>query len=124
MFHCARRRSCKRWTKRAPISPPPTRASPSWRAFGKKVTRATMMDLCVLVSRGGRRLAVRPVAAGEVVSQQLAAVLILVAVHAEVLPVAPVGRVVVVIAVLVVHGQEVQRVGIELARAFRTNPAV
>src|SRR4030095_13247784 len=73
---------------------------------------------------GWAPLAVRPVAAGGVVSQQLAAVLILVAVHAQVLPVAPVGRVVVVIAVLVVHGQEMQRVGIELARAFRTDPTV
>src|SRR4030095_14384643 len=73
---------------------------------------------------GWAPLAVRPVAAGGVVSQQLAAVLILVAVHAQVLPVAPVGRVVVVITVLVVHGQEMQRVGIELARAFRTDPTV
>src|SRR5262249_59905619 len=51
-------------------------------------------------------------------------VLVVVAVDAEVLPVAAVGRVVVVVAVLVVHGEEVQVGALELARTLGADPAV
>src|SRR5687768_7759029 len=51
-----------------------------------------------------------------------ARVLVLVAVDAQQLPVAAVGRVVVVVAVLVVHGELAQALAVELARAARADP--
>src|SRR6185295_11239270 len=51
-----------------------------------------------------------------------ARVLVLVAVHAQELPVAAVGRVVVVVAVLVVHGELAQTLAAELARAAAADP--
>src|SRR5262245_13202945 len=62
--------------------------------------------------------------ARQVIAEQPAAVLVLVAIDAEVLPVAAVGRVVVVVAVLVVDGEKVEIRGFELASALRANPAV
>jgi len=51
-------------------------------------------------------------------------VLVPVAVDAEVLPVAAVGRVVVAVAVLSVDGQQVEIRAVELARALGADPAV
>src|SRR5687768_13278319 len=51
-----------------------------------------------------------------------ARVLVLVAVDAQELPVAAVGRVVVVVAVPVVHGELAQPLAVELARAARADP--
>src|SRR5581483_6368342 len=65
-----------------------------------------------------------PVATGQVVAEEARRVLGLVAVGAEILPVAAVGRVVVVVAVLVVDGQEVEVRRLELARTARADPAV
>src|SRR5262249_15959376 len=67
---------------------------------------------------------VRWVLPGQVVSQDLAAVFVVVAVRAQVLPVAAVGGIVGVIPVLVMDGEQMQRLGFELARALRTDPAV
>ncbi len=64
------------------------------------------------------------IAAAEIVGQETAAVLVLVAVDAEVLPVAAVGRIVVMIAVAVMDGQQVQRVRLELAGALRADPSM
>src|ERR1051326_379510 len=49
-------------------------------------------------------------------------VLVLVAVHAQQLPVAAVGRIVVVVAVLVVHGELAHALAAELARAAAADP--
>src|SRR5438128_889662 len=62
--------------------------------------------------------------AAHVVGEDTAAVLVLVTIHAEVFPVAAVGRVVVVIAVAVMNCEQVERRGIELAGALCTEPAV
>jgi hypothetical protein len=64
------------------------------------------------------------VTAAQVIGQLLAAVFVLVAVHAEVLPVAAIGWIVVMVAVAVVDGQQMERVGLELARALGADPAV
>ena len=91
------------------------------RAFGEKMTRRWLY-------RTQRRRApsgsLRLVAPAQVVGQDLAAVLVLVAVDAEVLPVAAIGRVVAVIAVLVMDGEQVQVRRVEFARALRTDPAM
>ena len=47
---------------------------------------------------------------------------VVVAVDAEVLPVAAIGRVVVMVAVFVVHGEQVQGIEFELARTLGTDP--
>src|ERR1043166_3908570 len=60
----------------------------------------------------------------EVIGQDAAAMLVLVAVRAEVLPIAAVGRIVVVVAVFVVHREQMQVGLIELARALCANPSV
>jgi hypothetical protein len=60
----------------------------------------------------------------QVISKQALGVLGLVAIDAEVLPVAAVARIVVVVAVLVVDGQQVEVLLVELARAARADPAV
>src|SRR3954471_9290965 len=51
-----------------------------------------------------------------------ARVLVLVAIHAQQLPVAAVGRIVVVVAVLMVHGELAQSLAAELARAAAADP--
>jgi len=51
-------------------------------------------------------------------------VLVVVTVDTEVLPVRSIRRVVVVIAVAVVNGEEMQSVGLELTRAFGADPTV
>src|SRR5262249_40437123 len=86
---------------------PPARTMPATGASpdGGSATRAT-------------------VAAGQVVAEQALRVLGLVAIGAEILPVAAVRRVVIVVAVLVVDGQEVQVRRLELARAASADPAV
>src|SRR5262249_19848533 len=60
----------------------------------------------------------------EVLGEHAAAVLVVVAVDAEVLPVAAVGRVVVMVTVAVVDGEQVQVRALELARALGADPAV
>src|SRR5207302_2181254 len=70
------------------------------------------------MSRFFRRLS------AEIVAEKPFGVLGLVALGAEVLPIAPVRRVVVVIAVLVVDGEQVQVLLVELARAARADPTV
>src|SRR5688572_14924236 len=60
----------------------------------------------------------------KVVAEEALRVLGLVALGAEVLPVAAVGRVVVVIPVLVMDGQQVEVLLVELARAAGADPAV
>jgi hypothetical protein len=47
-----------------------------------------------------------------------------VAIHAEVLPVAAVAGIVVVVPILVMNGQQVEVLFVELASAARTDPAV
>jgi hypothetical protein len=64
------------------------------------------------------------VAPAHVVGEDLATVLGLMAVGTEVLPVASVGRVVVVVAVPVVDGEQVEVIRLELARAARADPPV
>ena len=54
----------------------------------------------------------------------IAGVLVVVTIKAEVLPVASIGRIVVVIVVFVVHGQFVQVLASELAPASPTHPGV
>src|SRR2546423_11439639 len=70
------------------------------------------------MSRFFRRLS------AEIVAEKPLGVLGLVALGAEVLPVAPVRRVVVVVAVLVVDGEQVKVLLVELARAARADPTV
>src|SRR5207253_1679048 len=60
----------------------------------------------------------------EIVAEDPARVLRLVTFGAEILPIAAVGRVVVVIAVLVVDGQQVQVLLVELASAAGADPTV
>jgi hypothetical protein len=71
---------------------------------------------------GGRVWGASPLA--EIFSQHTAGVLVVVAVAAEILPVAAVWRVVVVVAVTVMHGQQVDAGAIELAAALGANRAV
>ena len=61
---------------------------------------------------------------GEIIPEQATAVLVVVAIDAEVFPVAAVRRVVVVVAVLVVHGEQVEIRRVELTCALGANPAV
>ena len=74
----------------------------------------------LVVPRAGRPLGLLR----QILGQQVAAVLRLVAVDAQILPVAAVGRIVPVIAVLVVDGEQMERGAIELARALGADPAV
>ncbi len=60
----------------------------------------------------------------EIISEKTPAVLIIVAIDAEVLPVRAVRRVVVGVPVFVVHGQEVPVLEVELTTALRTDEAV
>jgi hypothetical protein len=60
----------------------------------------------------------------QIVSEQAAAVLVVMAVDAEIFPVAAVGGIVVVVAVFVVYGQQVQIVRLELAAALGADPAM
>jgi len=60
----------------------------------------------------------------QVLRQNQAAVFVIMAVGAEVFPVAAVGGIVVVIAILVVDGEQVQVVTLELPAAFGADPAV
>src|ERR1041384_5416246 len=75
-------------------------------------------------SERGGKTARRSVLAGEVVPEDAPRVLVLVAVDAEVLPVAPVGRVVVVVAVPMVDRQQVEVRAVELPGALGADPAV
>src|SRR5262249_12931383 len=74
--------------------------------------------------RSGRRAGTESILAAQIVAEQPDAVLRVVAVDAEVLPVAPVRRVVGVVAVAVMDGEEMEVGAIELARAARADPAV
>ena len=60
----------------------------------------------------------------QIVGENAATVFVFMAVDAEVLPIRAVGRVVVVIAVSMMDGQQMQSVGFELAGAFGADPAV
>src|SRR5690348_16849364 len=66
----------------------------------------------------------RAAAGRQIVGEEVAAVLVVVAVRAQVLPVRAVGWIVVVVAVPVVDGQQVEVRGVELARALRADPPV
>src|SRR5579862_3744978 len=107
---------CKRWTKAGRDSA--GAASDSRLGCARRES-----DEVVFVGRGPSVVG-RSIPPREVVSQQLSAVLVLVAVDAEILPVAAVGRIVAVIAVFVMHGQQVEGTRVELSGAFRTDLAV
>src|SRR5512139_956407 len=64
------------------------------------------------------------VAAAQVVGEDVAAVLVVMAVGAEVLPIAAIGWIVVMIAVAMMDGQQMQGAGIELARALGADPSM
>jgi len=65
-----------------------------------------------------------PVFSLEIVGENRPAVLVVVAVDAEVFPVAPVRGIVVVIAVPMMDGEKPEVVLVELATAFGADPAV
>src|SRR5690242_7873455 len=64
------------------------------------------------------------VATGQVITEDATRVLVLVTVDAEILPVAAVGRVVLVVPVLVMDGEEMEVRAIELPRALGADPPV
>ena len=59
----------------------------------------------------------------QVTAKHVAGVFILVAFHTQILPVAPVRRIVLVVAVPVVDRQDMEVVLIEIPAAFRTEPS-
>jgi uncharacterized protein Smg (DUF494 family) len=60
----------------------------------------------------------------QIIAEKRACVLVVVAVDAEVFPVAPVRWVVLMVAVFVVDGQEVEVVKLEFPAAFGADPAM
>src|SRR5262245_9310065 len=84
----------------------------------RRIARARRAASVGMQRRGGSVLA------GQVVAEEARRVLGVVAVDAEVLPVAAVGGVVVVVAVLVVDGEQVEVRGLEVASALGAHPAV